>query len=82
MTLSTYAHLFDEHDDSGRLPAEQQIRLARLAVVSPEVSVLCPRPGRDLTPGTEKQRITEAFLEPSVGLEPTTPSLPWKCSTS
>jgi len=82
MTLSTYAHLFDEHDASSRLPAEQQIRLARLAIVSPDVSVLCPRPELVSTPDTEKPRISGAFPEPSVGLEPTTPSLPWKCSTN
>ena len=82
MTLSTYAHLFDEHDDSSRLPAEQQIRLARLAVVSPEVSVLCPRSRPDLTPETAKPRRSGASEEPSIGLEPMTPSLPWKCSTN
>ena len=35
MTLSTYAHLFDELDGADHRPAEQQIRAARLAAVSP-----------------------------------------------
>jgi integrase len=75
MTLGTYAHLFDELDGADHRPAEEQIRTAPLATVSPEVSVLCPRPGHDLTPGTEKPRITGAFSEPTPGFEPGTPSL-------
>jgi len=75
MTLSTYAHLFDELDGADHRPAEDQIRTARLATMSPEVSVLCPRPGHDLTPETEKPRFSGAFREPKPGLEPGTPSL-------
>ena len=82
MTLSTYAHLFDELDGADHRPAEDQIRTARLATMSPEVSVLCPRPGHDLTPETEKPRFSGAFREPTPGLEPGTPSLRVKCSTS
>jgi hypothetical protein len=82
MTLSTYAHLFDELDGGDHRPAEEQIHAARLENVLPEVSVLCPRPAAAYTPLTEKAPIYGAFAEPSVGLEPTTPSLPWKCSTS
>ena len=63
MTLSTYAHLFDELDGADHRPAEDQIRTARLATMSPEVSVLCPRPGHDLTPETEKPRFSGAFRE-------------------
>ena len=50
MTLSTYAHLFDKDDGADHRPADDQIRAARLAIVSPEVSVLCPRPGHDPSP--------------------------------
>jgi hypothetical protein len=32
--------------------------------------------------GRRKARVSEASAEPSHGLEPWTPSLPWKCSTS
>jgi hypothetical protein len=65
MTLSTYAHLFDEDDGADHRPADDQIREARLAIVSPEVSVLCPRPGHDPIPGKEKPRISGAFSEKS-----------------
>jgi integrase len=61
MTLSTYAHLFDEDDGADHRPADDQIRAARLAVMSPEVSVLCPRPGHELTPDPAKHRISGAF---------------------
>ncbi len=75
MTLSTYAHLFDEVDGDHHRPAEEQIRTARLALVSPEVSVLCPRPGHDLAPPIENPRIYGDFSEPTPGFEPGTPSL-------
>jgi integrase len=78
MTLSTYAHLFDELDGADHRSAEEQVRAARLEKLCPEVSVLCPRPAGTYTPVTEKAPIYGAFSEPSVGLEPTTPSLPWK----
>ena len=61
MTLSTYAHLFDEDDGADHRPADDQIRAARLAVMSPEVSVLFPRPGHELTPDPAKHRISGAF---------------------
>jgi hypothetical protein len=82
MTLSTFAHLYDEVDGDHHRPVEDRIRAARLATMSPEVSVLCPRGGHDLTSGTEKPRLGGASAEPSIGLEPMTPSLPWKCSTN
>ncbi len=82
MTLSTYAHLFDEHDGADHRPAEEQIRAARLAIVSPEVSVLCPRLGQDLTSESGKMSISSDFPEPAGGLEPPTPSLQVKCSTN
>ncbi len=82
MTLSTYAHLFDEHDGADQRPADDQIREARLTIVSPEVSVLCPRPARSDTPEIGNMTVTRTFLEPTRGLEPRTPSLRVKCSTS
>jgi hypothetical protein len=30
----------------------------------------------------QENRATARFLKPSAGLEPATPSLPWKCSTN
>jgi integrase len=82
MTLSTYAHLFDELDEADHRPAADQIWEARGAQTFPEVSVLCPPPEPPQAPLTRKARIRGASAEPSHGLEPWTPSLPWKCSTS
>jgi hypothetical protein len=48
----------------------------------PQVSVLCPRPRPDLTPGTEKPSLSSTFPEPASGLEPETFSLQVKCSTN
>ena len=42
MALSTYAHLFDEHDRNDRRSPEALIRAARAAQGVREVSVLCP----------------------------------------
>jgi integrase len=44
MALSTYAHLFDEHNPDRTSSAEDVIRAARVANGVREVSVLCPRP--------------------------------------
>ncbi len=44
MTLSTYAHLFDEQDGDDRRSAEEQIRDARQRHSGEKVSVLCMRP--------------------------------------
>jgi integrase len=85
MTLSTYAHLFDEQDGADRRPAETQIqdaRNAQAASTDEKVSVLCKRPKSPEAQKTENPAICGAFKEPSNGLEPLTPSLPWKCSTS
>jgi integrase len=79
MTLSTYAHLFDEQDGADRRPAETQIRDARAAHIAStheKVSVLCKRPKSPDATKTQNPAISRNFLEPSVGLEPTTPSLP------
>jgi len=82
MTLSTYAHLFDELDDGDHRPAADQIREAREGQRCPKVSVLCPPDAADPRPDAEKHRITRAFAEPTPGIEPGTPSLRVKCSTS
>jgi integrase len=42
MTLSTYAHLFDELDEGDHRPAADQIWEARGDQMRPKVSVLCP----------------------------------------
>jgi integrase len=78
MTLSTYAHLFDELDGGDHRPAAEQIWEARGARNPPRVSVLCPPAEPLQAPDTNKARLSRAFAEPSHGLEPWTPSLPWK----
>jgi hypothetical protein len=75
MTLSTYAHLFDEQDGADHRPAEEQIRAARLTGVSQEVPVLCPRRGDNPTTNTDKLLISSYFPKPASGLEPETSSL-------
>jgi integrase len=75
MTLDTYAHVFAEADGGERVPAEVAIRQAREA----EVSGKCPSGPRTANDGAETLGV---LGEPSIGLEPMTPSLPWKCSTN
>ena len=58
MTLSTYAHLFDEVDGDHHRPAEEQIRTARLALVSPEVCGFVSASGTHLAPPIENPRLT------------------------
>jgi hypothetical protein len=75
MTLNTYAHVFEELKGGARLDAEAQIRVARVA----HVPVSYPH-GSRLGDGSSENAWKSA--KPSIGLEPMTPSLPWKCSTS
>jgi hypothetical protein len=79
MTLDTYAHLFAELEGADRTSSEHLIRMARVEVVSPDVSVLCPCDDDTVTTGSENPRKSK---EPTPGLEPGTPSLRVKCSTS
>jgi integrase len=79
MALDTYTHLFDELSGQERVSAEDLIRQARAPFSGPGVSVLCP-PRDDPSSAIAENPCKSP--EPSVGLEPTTPSLPWKCSTS
>jgi integrase len=79
MTLSTYAHLFDEFDGVGRCSAEEVIREARNHFMSPEVSILCPPGPQAANPETQNPWKCE---EPAGRLELPTPSLQVKCSAS
>ncbi len=79
MTLSTYAHLFDEFEGAERSSAEVLIRAARTQVMSPDVSVLCPHHPHEQISETQNPW---KYEEPDGGLEPPTPSLQVKCSTS
>jgi len=66
--LRDYAGVFAEFNASNRLSAGDAIRAARTMKVRPQ-SVL------KIVQGSKTP-------EPSSGLEPETPSLPWKCSTN
>jgi hypothetical protein len=54
MTLSTYAHLFDELDEGDHRSAADQIWEARGDQMRPKVSVLCP-PAEPFTFRTQKK---------------------------
>ena len=73
MTLSTYAHLFEELDGSDRTSAENRIRRARRTRFVPENETGASDPTEE-TPANP--------TKPTRGFEPRTPSLRVKCSTS
>jgi integrase len=79
MTLDTYAHLFAELEGAEHTSAEHLIRAARGKLASHDVSVLCPRRDDPISADAENAWKSE---EPTPGLEPGTPSLRVKCSTS
>jgi integrase-like protein len=91
MTLNTYAHVIAELREGPRLPAAERIRSAREQVAAEKADpIRTPQLQFDFdsdssaqSPAQKKPRTGEAFkTEPSLGLEPRTPSLPWKCSTT
>jgi integrase len=79
MTLSTYAHLFEELEGTKRRSAEEEIRRAREAVRTARTRFVPARHAeqRDATGESPAKR-----LKPTRGFEPRTPSLRVKCSTS
>jgi hypothetical protein len=79
VALDTYG-LFDELDGDKRRPAEEVIRKARAKVFRKAVAPLVhPREGGSCLLRERNSAICGAFVEPSSGLEPETPSLPWTC---
>jgi integrase len=77
MTLDTYGHVIAELSDDERRPAEVEIRLARGEVVPP-----VPSSDRRVRVRNDEAPPCGASLKPTPGLEPGTPSLRVKCSTS
>jgi len=77
VALSTYAHLFDEHDRGSAASAEDLIRQARMAQGVREVSVLCPPP-QDAKPANPGIPNNHGMGDP--GFEPGTSSLSEKRS--
>ena len=80
MTLSTYAHLFDEAASAERVSAEDEIRRARQFVRQERRTRFVPDEPTTLTLWEDESPANPG--EPTPGLEPGTPSLRVKCSTS
>src|SRR4051812_9040859 len=87
MTLNTYAHVIAEFRGGGRVDPDALIAEARAAVHDRER--VAHGPQKDPTTkkagvgaGLDQAELPIAIGEPSAGLEPATPSLPWKCSTN
>jgi integrase len=79
MALATYGHVIEELEGSDRRPAEDVIREARARRV-PSVF-----PQREKPTSADSRRAAKVAAnrgKPSDGLEPSTPSLPWRCSTN
>ena len=72
ITLSTYAHLFDERPP-GRASAEDEIRAARQALRYPRRTRFVPENQLELFPDLEESPANPR--KPTRGFEPRTPSL-------
>jgi integrase len=91
--LSTFAHVMADLDDARGQSAEDQIRAARTAA-TPRTRRPPTRHAAQMRPTslsasswpspktTKPPRLRGLHYKPSAGLEPATPSLPWKCSTN
>ena len=81
--LRTYAHVIDTLDDTRYPDLDALIAAARAGL---RVAWELPSDRRarlTTTTGTMNPACLEAVPDkPSIGLEPMTPSLPWKCSTN
>jgi integrase len=79
MALATYGHVIEELEDTALKPAEDVIRKARARHVPSEFP-------QDLSSTVatagERRKVAANRGKPSNGLEPLTPSLPWRCSTN
>jgi integrase len=73
MTLSTYAHLFDEASGAKRVSAEEEIRRARRLVRRERRTRFVPQSLEKLSGQSDKEPANPE--EPTPGLEPGTPSL-------
>jgi integrase len=80
MTLSTYAHLFDEAAGAERISVEDEIRRARQLVRGERRTRFVPDQPMALTLWEDESPANPG--EPTRGFEPRTPSLRVKCSTS
>ena len=79
MTLSAYAHLFEELDGAERRSAEDEIRRGREAARTSRTRFV---PASTTTPLALSPKMPANPAKPTRGFEPRTPSLRVKCSTS
>jgi hypothetical protein len=86
MLLSTYVHVIEELRGRERISAEAEIREARAAIASEDVAhplpPITPARGAPSTEPAEESAEQAIAGKPTPGLEPGTPSLRVKCSTS
>ena len=75
MLLSTYAHVISEYANAPKVVPEEEIWAARAGGVSHLLPAHLPQ-------AVGEGRFARGNGKPSIGLEPMTPSLPWKCSTN
>ena len=73
ITLSTYAHLFDEAAGTERVSAEDEIRRARQLLLRERRTRSVPEDPSELSTWSDKEPANQT--EPTRGLEPRTPSL-------
>jgi integrase len=79
MALATYGHVIEELEDAEQRPAEEVIREARAR----RVPSVFPQRAKTTTAALARTaKVAANRGKPSDGLEPSTPSLPWRCSTS
>ena len=77
--LGTYAHVMADLRGAPRTSAEEQIRAARGERPTSNVAQMWPKADSS---NSRTRRNPRRRGKPSAGLEPATPSLPWKCSTN
>jgi integrase len=86
MLLSTYTHVIEELRGRDQVVAEDEIRTARVTIATEDVAQTLPAPSDPSVlalPSKPKTVPEQGFVEePTPGLEPGTPSLRVKCSTS
>jgi hypothetical protein len=80
MTLSTYAHRFDEAAGAERTSAAEKIRRAKQLMRKERRTRIVPEDSSELSRKSGKEPANPG--EPTRGFEPRTPSLRVKCSTS
>ena len=82
MPLDTYGHAMGELEGVERRSGEQVISDEREAAVRTVFARLAETAADDDFEAREYPALAGFSEKPSSGLEPLTPSLPWRCSTN